>query len=69
MSRSRSLNRFNRFTAKSRRRVLRADLPDLREHSQISSQPFDHADQLRQQALDKEVFVDLLETDFRALND
>ena len=61
MSRSRALNRFNRFTAKRRRRNLRSDVPSFREDHLKSAKPFDHSDQLVEQAVFKEALLDLAE--------
>ena len=60
MSRSRSINRFNRLTAKRRRRALRAEVPS---HGDTSTRikVINHSFALRDQALKKEVFLDLIE--------
>ncbi len=61
MSRSRALNRFNRFTAKRRRRALRSDVPSLREDFHRESLPVDHSEDLLEKACDKETLLDLIE--------
>ena len=61
MSRSRALNRFNRFTAKRRRRNLRSEVPSFREDPLKSVNSFDHSDQLIEQAVLKEALLDFAE--------
>ena len=61
MPRSRALNRFKRFTAKRRRRSLRSDVPSLSENAPRMPKPLKHLNQLKEQALDKELFLDLSE--------
>ncbi len=61
MSRSRSLNRFNRQVAKRRRMSLRADLPSLRYEFFKESQSINHSKGLKMDAEEKEIPIDLLE--------
>tara|TARA_Y100001968_G_scaffold328358_1_gene375359 strand:+ start:1073 stop:1276 length:204 start_codon:yes stop_codon:yes gene_type:complete len=63
MSRSRALNRFNRFTAKKRRRALRSEVPSLRGEEFCMNRQIDHSESLKDEALLKEVSMDLLETE------
>ena len=63
MPRSRALNRFKRFTAKRRRRSLRSDLPRLSENAQKIPKPLKHVNQLKEEAREKELFLDLSEPD------
>tara|TARA_B100000700_G_C14684495_1_gene686913 strand:+ start:329 stop:526 length:198 start_codon:yes stop_codon:yes gene_type:complete len=62
MPHSRSLNRFNRFSAKRRRRVLRAELPMFRESYEEIEKPFNNVEVLKLEALKKEVIADLIES-------
>ena len=61
MTRSRALNRFNRFTAKRRRRSLRSEVPSMRDNANRIIKPINHADNLKDQAVEKEASLDLLE--------
>ncbi len=61
MSRSRALNRFNRVTAKKRRRSLRADVPSLNQEFRSLSSSFDHSLDLLKDAQQKEALFDLME--------
>ena len=61
MKRSRALNRFKRFTAKRKRRSLRAEVPTLSENAPRIIKPLKHVDQLRAEAIEKEVLLDLSE--------
>ena len=59
MQRSRALNRFKRFTAKRKRRSLRSEVPSLSENAPRIIKPLKHVDQLREEAIEKEVLMDL----------
>ncbi len=61
MSRSRALNRFHRFTAKRRRRSLRSEVPTLRENAPRMAKPNNHALELKDQVVHKEIPLDLME--------
>ena len=58
MQRSRALNRFKRFTAKRKRRSLRAEVPSLSENAPRIIKPLNHVDQLREKAIEKELLMD-----------
>ena len=61
MSRSRAVNRTNRFTAKKRRRALRSAVPNLSQETQVMAAPPDHLEDLKDKALDQETLLELLE--------
>ncbi len=65
MSRSRAVNRSNRFIAKRRRRALRSVVPGLREDLSQEIKSIDHSEQLQKKLSDKEVLLELLEPDER----
>ena len=62
MSRSRSVNRLNRFVAKRRRRDLRSVVPYLQNRFHRFMQPFDHSHKLKEREFVKETMLDLLDT-------
>ncbi len=61
MSRSRASNRFNRFAAKKRREALRSSVPGLSEGSHKQLSPISDAHKLLDNALCKELLIDLME--------
>ena len=61
MSRSRSLNRSNRLTAKRRRRVLRSVVPALKEDLRGIVKPVNHSQALILKDSTKEALVDLMD--------
>ena len=61
MLRSRALNRFKRFTAKRRRLSLRSDVPSLSKNSPRIAKPLNYVNQLKKEAVEKELFLDLSE--------
>ncbi len=62
MTRSRAFNRFNRATAKRRRRLLRALVPSLSVESESFgvAESTSQAKALRQKARQEEIFLDFL---------
>ncbi len=58
MTRSRAFNRFHRFTAKRRRKALRASLPIEEKEFAKASTPIDNSQKLRQQAWERALFLD-----------
>ena len=63
MTRSRSLNRFNRLLAKRRRKSLRADLSGIKEELSTNPKISCQANALKARSLSKEMSLDLLESE------
>ncbi|HGY5534811.1 MAG TPA: hypothetical protein ACN46U_04615 [Prochlorococcus sp.] len=61
MTRSRAFNRSHRFTAKKRRHALRAAIPDLNLGTNQARKSVDHSQELRQQAWQKDLMLELIE--------
>ncbi len=57
MTRSRAENRSNRFTAKRKRRSLRAVLPALQADS-MTQKTIDHSQRMREKACEEEAIMD-----------
>jgi len=52
MTRSRAFNRFNRLTAKRRRKSLRDEIPNLRTEEITVKAPINNSQRLRSKAFD-----------------
>ncbi len=61
MSRSRAVNRSNRFNAKQRRKTLRSEIPGFQDALQRESNDFDHSKNLLRKTKEKEIWSDLME--------
>ena len=61
MSRSRAVNRSNRFNAKRRRRTLRSGIPGLQDDSRRVEKTIDHSQDLLRKAAEKETLADLMD--------
>ena len=63
MSRSRSLNRFNRFLARQKRRGLRSVLPQFQMDFEYYGSPIDNSRTMLNRLNGREVELELLDTD------
>ena len=61
MSRSRSLNRLNRFNAKKRRRGLRSVVPGLGDNVSGIEKTINQSQDLHLKAIENEILQDLME--------
>ncbi len=61
MARSRAFNRFNRFTAKRRRKALRSEVLSVRDEIGKGDELIDHSQELRQQEFQREALMDFIE--------
>ena len=60
MTRSRAFNRFHRFSAKKRRRSLRAAVPNLQDVARSGNEAVNHSEELRQRAWQKDLMLELI---------
>ena len=63
MSRSRSFNRFHRYLAQQKRRVLRAALPQFQDSCDNQERPAGSSDDVLRRLNRREMELDLLEAE------